>query len=147
MKRTRKQRSWAKAHPERRARTGPIATTPTTISATAPMATATSTIDRRVAELRRGVSRRPPRGNGRGLAERVGFEPTDLSVNGFQDRRNRPLCHLSGSAEDRGPRPCSQDVARRSGPRTDDLAPEIGSEHLRHLNRAVGPLERLEQRG
>jgi hypothetical protein len=29
------------------------------------------------------------------LAERVGFEPTDLSVNGFQDRRNRPLCHLS----------------------------------------------------
>src|ERR1700740_3124293 len=29
------------------------------------------------------------------LAERVGFEPTDLSVSGFQDRRNRPLCHLS----------------------------------------------------
>src|ERR1700740_2964345 len=31
------------------------------------------------------------------LAERVGFEPTDLSVSGFQDRRNRPLCHLSGA--------------------------------------------------
>ena len=30
-----------------------------------------------------------------GLAERVGFEPTDLSINGFQDRRIRPLCHLS----------------------------------------------------
>jgi hypothetical protein len=30
------------------------------------------------------------------LAERVGFEPTDLSINGFQDRRIRPLCHLSG---------------------------------------------------
>ncbi len=29
------------------------------------------------------------------LAEGVGFEPTDLSVNGFQDRRNRPLCHPS----------------------------------------------------
>lgn len=32
------------------------------------------------------------------LAEREGFEPPDPvpRVNGFQDRRNRPLCHLSG---------------------------------------------------
>ena len=29
------------------------------------------------------------------VAERVGFEPTDLAVSGFQDRRIRPLCHLS----------------------------------------------------
>ena len=29
------------------------------------------------------------------LAERVGFEPTKLSLNGFQDRRLRPLGHLS----------------------------------------------------
>ncbi len=33
---------------------------------------------------------------GRGmLAERVRFELTGLSSSGFQDRRNRPLCHLS----------------------------------------------------
>ena len=30
-----------------------------------------------------------------GLAEREGFEPPDLSVNGFQDRRHKPLGHLS----------------------------------------------------
>ena len=29
------------------------------------------------------------------LAEREGFEPPDLSVNGFQDRRHKPLGHLS----------------------------------------------------
>jgi hypothetical protein len=29
------------------------------------------------------------------VAERQGFEPWDLPVSGFQDRRNRPLCHLS----------------------------------------------------
>jgi hypothetical protein len=29
------------------------------------------------------------------LAERVRFELTGLSSSGFQDRRNRPLCHLS----------------------------------------------------
>ena len=29
-------------------------------------------------------------------AERKGFEPLEVvSLNGFQDRRNRPLCHLS----------------------------------------------------
>ena len=49
----------------------------------------------------------------RGLAERVGFEPTDLSVNGFQDRRNRPLCHLS-AAEDTGLRGRSAPAARYS---------------------------------
>ena len=31
-------------------------------------------------------------------AERKGFEPLEVvSLNGFQDRRNRPLCHLSES--------------------------------------------------
>ena len=30
------------------------------------------------------------------MAEREGFEPPDLSVNGFQDRRHKPLGHLSG---------------------------------------------------
>ena len=41
------------------------------------------------------------------VAERVGFEPTDLAVSGFQDRRNRPLCHLSGAARDECSRtPC-----------------------------------------
>ncbi len=29
------------------------------------------------------------------MAEREGFEPPDLSVNGFQDRRHKPLGHLS----------------------------------------------------
>ena len=29
------------------------------------------------------------------MAEGEGFEPPDLSVYGFQDRRNRPLCHPS----------------------------------------------------
>ena len=33
------------------------------------------------------------------LAERVRFELTGLSSSGFQDRRNRPLCHLSAWAE------------------------------------------------
>ena len=31
------------------------------------------------------------------LAEGVGFEPTELSFNGFQDRRLRPLGHPSGN--------------------------------------------------
>jgi hypothetical protein len=29
------------------------------------------------------------------LAEEVGFEPTELSFNGFQDRRLQPLGHSS----------------------------------------------------
>jgi hypothetical protein len=32
------------------------------------------------------------------MAEGVGFEPTELSLNGFQDRRHRPLGHPSPSA-------------------------------------------------
>ena len=35
-----------------------------------------------------------------GLAERVGFEPTDLSISGFQDRPVRPLRHLSARRAD-----------------------------------------------
>lgn len=31
------------------------------------------------------------------LAEGVGFEPTELSFNGFQDRRLQPLGHPSGT--------------------------------------------------
>ncbi len=31
------------------------------------------------------------------LAEGAGFEPANLSVNGFQDRRHRPLGHPSES--------------------------------------------------
>ena len=31
-----------------------------------------------------------------------GFEPPDLSVNGFQDRRHKPLGHLSGAQEHTG---------------------------------------------
>ena len=30
------------------------------------------------------------------MAEGVGFEPTELSLNGFQDRRLKPLGHPSG---------------------------------------------------
>ncbi len=29
------------------------------------------------------------------MAEEVGFEPTELALNGFQDRRLRPLGHSS----------------------------------------------------
>src|SRR6266487_2938947 len=32
-----------------------------------------------------------------GLAEGVGFEPTELSLSGFQDRRLKPLGHPSAS--------------------------------------------------
>jgi hypothetical protein len=32
-------------------------------------------------------------------AEGEGFEPPDLSVNRFQDGRNRPLCHPSGRVQ------------------------------------------------
>ena len=36
--------------------------------------------------------------NGQKNAERKGFEPLEVvSLNGFQDRRIRPLCHLSES--------------------------------------------------
>ena len=38
------------------------------------------------------------------LAERVRFELTGLSSSGFQDRRIRPLCHLSGVRTDSLPR-------------------------------------------
>ena len=31
------------------------------------------------------------------MAEGVGFEPTELSLNGFQDRRLKPLGHPSQS--------------------------------------------------
>ena len=30
------------------------------------------------------------------MAEREGFEPPELALNGFQDRRLKPLGHLSG---------------------------------------------------
>ncbi len=36
----------------------------------------------------------------KGLAERVGFEPTEVSLSGFQDRRIQPLCHLSPIEKD-----------------------------------------------
>jgi hypothetical protein len=32
------------------------------------------------------------------MAEKVGFEPTDLAISGFQDRPDRPLCHFSAVA-------------------------------------------------
>ena len=35
------------------------------------------------------------------MAEREGFEPPELSLNGFQDRRLKPLGHLSGVSYDR----------------------------------------------
>jgi hypothetical protein len=38
-------------------------------------------------------------GSPRLVAEREGFEPPDLSVNGFQDRRHKPLGHLSAFKE------------------------------------------------
>src|SRR5664280_2694331 len=38
------------------------------------------------------------------LAERVRFELTGLSSSGFQDRRNRPLCHLSAARTNSLPR-------------------------------------------
>jgi hypothetical protein len=31
------------------------------------------------------------------MAEREGFEPPELSHNGFQDRRHKPLGHLSAA--------------------------------------------------
>jgi D-alanyl-D-alanine carboxypeptidase len=39
------------------------------------------------------------------VAERVGFEPTRLSPNGFQDRRLQPLGHLSAVEDSSGPAP------------------------------------------
>ncbi len=36
------------------------------------------------------------------MAEREGFEPPELSLNGFQDRRLKPLGHLSVSISDCG---------------------------------------------
>src|SRR6185436_11336864 len=38
----------------------------------------------------------------RKVAEGVGFEPTELSLNGFQDRRLQPLGHPSGRSRVRG---------------------------------------------
>ncbi len=34
------------------------------------------------------------------MAEREGFEPPELSLNGFQDRRLKPLGHLSGKMQE-----------------------------------------------
>ena len=34
------------------------------------------------------------------MAEREGFEPPELSLNGFQDRRLKPLGHLSDTFVD-----------------------------------------------
>ena len=36
------------------------------------------------------------------MAEEVGFEPTELSLYGFQDRRHRPLGHSSNEIDCRG---------------------------------------------
>jgi len=38
------------------------------------------------------------------LAERVGFEPTELSLGGFQDRCHQPLGHLSAGQHSKGGR-------------------------------------------
>ena len=48
--------------------------------------------------LVKGYSLKVIRGifNENALAEGVGFEPTELSLNGFQDRRLKPLGHPSG---------------------------------------------------
>jgi hypothetical protein len=48
-----------------------------------------------------------------GMADGVGVEPTGLSATGFQDQRNRPLCHPSTGA----PMYYSTRVAGKSGDR------------------------------
>ena len=60
------------------------------------------------------------------MAEGVGFEPTELSFNGFQDRRLKPLGHPSESL-------------------ADFLhSPHVGPEHLRDQDRTVSLLEILQ---
>src|SRR5437667_12027130 len=49
------------------------------------------------------------------MAEGVGFEPTELSLSGFQDRRLKPLGHPSArppSASGRGRYPCRANVRK-----------------------------------
>ena len=61
-----------------------------------------------------GCSRRARRARDLHLAEGVGFEPTKrlATLNGFQDRRDRPLCHPSarGQVYQRAEPAGSQDV-------------------------------------
>jgi hypothetical protein len=57
------------------------------------------------------------------LAEGVGFEPTELSFNGFQDRRLKPLGHPSESLADLF------------------LSSHVGPEHFGNKHRSVCLLE------
>ena len=51
------------------------------------------------------------------IEEREGFEPSELAFNGFQDRRNRPLCHLSAPFYFTGLRPNFQILSNAGMPK------------------------------
>ena len=77
----------------------------------------------------RRVLRTPARAR-RELAERVGFEPTEVALSGFQDRRIQPLCHLSAGRKwgtvGRDDRPS---LNRLANPFTVQVLSESGSGH------------------
>jgi hypothetical protein len=83
------------------------------------------------------------------LAERVGFEPTDLSVNGFQDRRNRPLCHLSARDCTATPDAAGLHQARPASglASVDPVEADIRPEHVRYVDRAILALVGFQDRG
>ncbi len=62
------------------------------------------------------------------VAEGAGFEPANLSVNGFQDRRHRPLGHPSGH------------FLILSGRRNPVNAPHVRPQGLRDEDAAIGLL-------
>jgi hypothetical protein len=65
------------------------------------------------------------------MAEGAGFEPANLSVNGFQDRRHRPLGHPSARTDNESILP------RRENPVNSF---HVGSEYFRDDNASIGLL-------
>src|SRR5512141_1609803 len=77
------------------------------------------------------------------MAEREGFEPPELSLNGFQDRRLKPLGHLSGLIL----RSTVPTHNRSRGPRCYSLrTAHIGPQCFWYDNTTVGLLTVLQDR-
>src|SRR5438445_13093140 len=71
------------------------------------------------------------------VAERVGFEPTKLSLNGFQDRRHQPLGHLS--AVRRRGQYCHDTLERRRSPVAEEDAMKWVTRHHPKTDRVACP--------
>ena len=81
------------------------------------------------------------------MAEREGFEPPELSLNGFQDRRLKPLGHLSVPENLFLQAPSAQSCDHVLFPGFYPLRPaHILPEHFRNHHGSVGLLIVLQDR-